>query len=91
LSLFTVIPLIFLILGHAWEAAFVAICGDPVHFFELRTRLGIHFLSIVTVIPLILQILECAFGVASVAIHGDPVHFSDLRARLGSSFCRYLL
>ena len=40
LSLFTVIPLILLILECALGAAFVAIHGDPAHFSDLRARLG---------------------------------------------------
>ena len=37
------IPLIFLILGRAWEAAAVAIYGDPAHFADLRSRSGSIF------------------------------------------------
>jgi hypothetical protein len=43
LSLFTVIPLILLISGRAWEAYFVAIYGDPAHFADLRASLGSIF------------------------------------------------
>jgi hypothetical protein len=43
LSLFTVIPLILLISGRAWEADFVAIYGDPAHFADLRASLGSRF------------------------------------------------
>ena len=43
MTLFTVIPLLWLISGQAWEAHFDAIYGDPVLVADLRTSLGAHF------------------------------------------------
>ena len=85
------IPLIFLILGRAWEAAFDAIYGDPAHFADLRSRSGsIFFVMLFTVIPLMLLILGHAWEAAFDANKGDPAHFSDPRTLLGSRFCCYL-
>ena len=43
LTLFTVIPLLWLISGQAWEAHFDVIDCDPAPFADFRTSLGSTF------------------------------------------------